>query len=125
MIEDVQMKPDLFAQGTRWEHYNELRELFLEGADILSRVRIKTPFDRLRMGKLINAAEMIEARLNFITDFNKNTAYGSKLRTAIDNEVGPMVRKLKIEKGEADATTQSKKDEEDHNDDSPADYTTK
>lgn len=120
---DIDLKPNLFEQGTRWDHYNELRDLFAEGVDILERIKIKMPADRLKLVKMKYALEMIEARLNFITDYTKGTSYGSKLRTAVDGDIDTLFRKMKLERSENAATTQQNAQDDDN--DSPASYTTK
>ncbi len=37
-MDSVGSKPDLFEQGTRYDHYVELKEVFLLGIDVIDRM---------------------------------------------------------------------------------------
>jgi hypothetical protein len=71
--------------------------------------------------KLEAAVELLNARLNLLSDFLYNTTSGSKLRSVIENDVDTIYRKLKMERLNAEKAKKS----EDDDGESPADYTTK
>jgi hypothetical protein len=124
-MEDESLKPNLLEKGTRWDHYNELRDLFASGVEILSTLKVKTSSDQDKMVKLRHAAEMIEGRLNYITDFTQKTGWSSPIRLVVDGEVDNLYRKMKHEREKANATSDKKQDRTDDDGESPASYTTK
>jgi hypothetical protein len=122
MIEpEEHSKPDLLEMGTRWQHYVELRDLFADGIEIIKRMTIKSSADAVKRVKLEAAVELLNARLNLLSDFLYNTTSGSKLRSVIENDVDTIYRKLKMERLNAEKAKKS----EDDDGESPADYTTK
>lgn len=77
---DATVKLDLFQQGSRYDHYMELKETFATGVQILEnalKVEDNTT-SRQNLVKLTNAVALIEARVNYLTDFNQATSqFGS------------------------------------------------
>jgi len=70
MIEpEEHSKPDLLEMGTRWQHYVELRDLFADGIEIIKRMTIKSSADAVKRVKLEAAVELLNARLNLLSDF--------------------------------------------------------
>ena len=64
-MEDPSLKPNLFEKGTRWDHYNELRDVFASGVEILNQLKVKSLGDRkkqlqlqLALGDMVEAAAM-------------------------------------------------------------------
>jgi hypothetical protein len=113
--------------GTRWEHYSELRELFSIGIEILKNVRIKSSTDQLKRAQLEGAVELIDARINLLSDFHFKTTYGSPLRGVVDGEVDNLFRAMK--RGREDAAKETKPitppDPSNEDGDGPETYTTK
>jgi hypothetical protein len=119
-MSEPSLKPDLFEKGTRWEHYTELRDLFASGVEILKTLKVKSRADQEKQSKLQHAVEMIEGRLNYITDYTQKTSWGSNLRMTVDGDVDDMFRKMKRENTDGKPQDQTNDDGE-----SPASYTTK
>jgi hypothetical protein len=121
MIEhEEHSKPDLLEMGTRWQHYVELRDLFADGIEIIKRMTIKSSADAVKRVKLEAAVELLNARLNLLSDFIYNTTSGSKLRSVIENDVDTIYRRLKMERLNAEKAKPTNDDDE-----SPSSYTTK
>lgn len=119
--EDLTLKLDLMETGTRWAHYSELRELFAYGVEIIKNMHVKSSGDQEKQKKLEGAIELLDARINLLSDFSFNTTYGSKLRAVIETEIDPMYRRMRVENQINDA--KSSKKPEDHDD--PTTYSTK
>lgn len=119
-MSEPSLKPDLFEQGTRWEHYIELRDIFAIGVEVLKNLRVKSSNDQEKQKKLQHAVEMIEGRLNYITDFSSCTAYGSALRRVIDNDVDDLYFQMRQERA-----NEQPKNATDDDSESPANYSTK
>jgi hypothetical protein len=111
-------KLDLMAMGTRYEHYSELRDLFAVGIEIITNMHVKTSGDAIKKTKLEGAVELLEARLNLLSDYIYGSTYGSKLRGVIDGDVDNLFRTMQRERKAHDEDT--KPDGE-----SPADNSTK
>ncbi len=80
MNEDsIGTKPDLRELGTRFIHIMELKEVFLQGIDIIDQMSMKSEGDRRTKAKLEIAVEMINKRLEYLSDFADLTHYGSPL----------------------------------------------
>lgn len=84
---DINLRLDLMERGTRWEHYAELRELFACGIEIIKHMHLKSSGDDIKRLKLEGAVELLDARLNLLSDFTYNTTFGSKLRGVVDGEI--------------------------------------
>src|ERR1017187_7450277 len=69
VIEDNTKRLDLMETGTRWQHYAELRELFACGIEIINRMSLKSCGDAVKLKKLEGAVELLDARLNLLSDF--------------------------------------------------------
>lgn len=84
----AEAKLDLDETGTRFQHYNELRELFDTGLNILNNVIAggkATTTDREMRVKLTNAIFLIDARLLLLGNFDKTTGYSSSIRKQVDS----------------------------------------
>lgn len=85
-------KPNLMEQGTRYDHYVELRECFASGIEVISGLEARgydSEADRLLKPKLVGAVAVINKRLNYLSEFDKKTEWSSELATtlrAIDNQ---------------------------------------
>lgn len=82
----ISAKPDLRATGTRFEHYMELKEVFMEGVEILERRDPKYLSDdeKEKLGKMRNAAELIGKRLEILANFEDKTSWDSELRRELN-----------------------------------------
>src|ERR1039458_2833506 len=72
-IDDPAPKLNLLETGTRWAHYAELRDLFTTGIEIINNMTTKSSGDQLKRVKLEGAVEMLDARINLLSDFLYNT----------------------------------------------------
>ncbi len=80
MNEDsIGSKPDLLGLGTRYAHIMELKEVFMQGVAIIDQMIMKSEGDRRTKAKLEIAVEMINKRLDHLSDFNDKTHDASPL----------------------------------------------
>lgn len=72
---------DLQAVGTRFDHYMELKEIFMLGVDVIDRMRpaYTNDNDRALKVKLQIAVEMINKRLDNLSEFSEKTSDYSEL----------------------------------------------
>ena len=77
---------NLYETGTRFEHYLELRDLFMEGVQMLKDLnpahRIES--DDAKIIRLQNAADAIWQRISYLSDFVTETTHGSDMQREID-----------------------------------------
>ena len=95
---------NLKEMGTRYDHYMELREVFMDGIDVLTRMNQSfiSDADKIVKTKLTHTVEMITRRLDNLSDFADKTAnYGDLARQI--NLVGKHVTPLLTEGGKSDA----------------------
>jgi hypothetical protein len=78
-------KPSLTETGTRFDHYMELKEVFMEGVDVIDRMNptYVSDNDRKLKSKLQSAVDMINRRLEFLSDFSKLTENYGDLAKAV------------------------------------------
>jgi len=82
-MDSVGKRMNLQEIGTRYDHYMELREVFMDGIDVLTRMNqsFVSDADKAVKHKLTNAVEMITRRLDNLSDFADKTAnYGDLAR---------------------------------------------
>jgi len=82
-MDSVGKKLNLQETGTRYDHYMELREVFMDGIDVLTRMNQSfiSEADKAVKIKLTNAVEMITRRLDNLSDFaDKTTTYSDLAR---------------------------------------------
>ncbi len=99
---------NLQEKGTRYDHYMELRELFLDGIDVLTRMNQSfiSEADKVVKTKLQHTVEMITRRIDNLSDFADKTAnYGDLARQI--NLVGKHVTPL-TDGGKTDAIPEPK-----------------
>src|SRR5271165_1991118 len=67
--------------GTRFEHYNELREVFAEGIEILTTTLSahKSASDVIKLAELKAAEKMIVKRLEVLSGYERKTVYSGVL----------------------------------------------
>ena len=85
MMDSVGEKLDLMQQGTRYDHYMELKEVFLLGIDLIEKMQpqYRTPQDMVTRVKLAAAVEVIDKRMAYLSDYNdKIFAVGREVRAA-------------------------------------------
>ena len=77
---------DLMETGTRLEHYNELREVFMVGVEMLKGMHPghKNDADIAQQTRLEIAAEVITARIDILSEFAKGCGYGKYLQLTVD-----------------------------------------
>jgi hypothetical protein len=78
-------KLNLFEMGTRYDHYQELKEIFADGIQVMKATESKyqSEQDKKRIAKLEHAVEMIETRINVLSNFEESMASHSKLWDAV------------------------------------------
>jgi hypothetical protein len=85
MMDSVVARLDLEELGTRFNHYMELKEVFLLGIDVIDRMRPTyiSDADRATRIKLTSAVEMINKRLDYLSDFSdKSISLAREVRAA-------------------------------------------
>lgn len=89
-MESIASKLDLMERGTRFEHYYELKEVFLLGIDVIDRMNPNylTESDELIRTNLKTTVEMIEKRLAYLTDYSTMASGYSDLAREIDRIPG-------------------------------------
>ena len=95
---------NLKEMGTRYDHYMELREVFMDGIDVLTRMNQSfiSDADKIVKTKLTHTVEMITRRLDNLSDFADKTAnYGDLARQI--NLVGKHVTPQLTDGGKSDA----------------------
>lgn len=82
----IASKLDLMERGTRFEHYYELKEVFLLGIDVIDRMNPNylAESDKLMRTNLKTTVEMIEKRLAYLTNYSTMTSDYSDLAREID-----------------------------------------
>ena len=81
MIDSVASRPSLKEVGTRYDHYMELKEIFLLGIDVIDRMSSmhRSDADKRTKVKLENAVEVINKRLDYLSNFVEETDGYNKL----------------------------------------------
>lgn len=71
--------------GTRFQHYSELRELFADGIEILTKClpAHRSPGDDEKLKKLKAAEELIAKRLELLSGFERQTVWNAKLPSTL------------------------------------------
>jgi hypothetical protein len=77
---------DLNEMGTRLDHYNELREVFMIGVEVIKGMNPSylTGSDKATQVRLQNAADSIQRRIDLFAKFPSGSGYGSWLQMTID-----------------------------------------
>ena len=77
---------NLYETGTRFEHYLELQELFLEAVQMLKDLNpaYRTDVDEAKITRLQNAADAVWGRISHLSDYVNETTYGSAMQKEID-----------------------------------------
>lgn len=86
---------DLSEVGTRLEHYNELREVFMLAVEMIKGFHPshRTPADDDQQNKYQNAVDAIQGRIDLLAKFPSGSGYGSSLQMTIDM-IGRNIRQL-------------------------------
>jgi predicted DNA-binding protein len=86
MIDSVGAKLDLQELGTRYDHYMEMKEAFMLGIDVLDRMRpgYVSEADKALKAKLVTTVEVINKRLDYLSDFADKTGTYSALARQIE-----------------------------------------
>jgi hypothetical protein len=85
MMDSVGEKIDLRQVGTRYDHYMELKEVFMLGIEVIDGMspQYVSDGDRRTKAKLEIAVECIDRRLKHLADFdNKIFSVGREVRAA-------------------------------------------
>lgn len=82
----MEAKLNLLDRGTRYDHYMELKEVFLLGIDVIDRMNssYRSTTDIETKKKLTTAVEMIEKRLAYLTNYSTEVSQFSDLAREID-----------------------------------------
>jgi hypothetical protein len=96
IMDSVGSRVPLLEKGTRYDHYMEMKEIFLLGLDVLDRMNpaFVSANDKAMKVKLANAVELITKRIDYLSDFASKTAnYGDLARqvTLIGRHVTPLL----------------------------------
>lgn len=79
-MDSVGGRLNLQEQGTRYNHYMELKEIFMLGLEVISQMNPSyvSDSDRAMEIKLNHAVELIGRRLEYLSDFTDKTSnYGN------------------------------------------------
>ncbi len=99
-VEEGTMEPtfdkklDLNAQGSRYDHYMELKEVFMTALDIIERraPNLQTDGDKKMKAKLEPTIELIDRRIRYLADYDSKI-YG------VNREIEAAHRKLELTGG--------------------------
>jgi len=74
-------------KGTRYQHYYELKEVFLLGIDVIDRMNQShiSEMDIEMKRKLTTAVDMIERRIGYLCNYSTETSDYSDLAREIDH----------------------------------------
>lgn len=104
-MDSVGDKLDLIQQGTRYDHYMELKEVFMLGVDVIDRMlpHLRSESDMKTRVKLEHAVELIDKRLKYLSN------YDDKIH-AVNREIRAVGihRTPQLTEGAADAKPQPK-----------------
>ncbi len=108
MIDSIGSRPNLRELGTRFDHYQELKEVFLLGIDVIDRMQqgLLSESDKLTRVKLTHAVEVINKRLDYLSDFAQETDGYSKLARDINSL--PRPKPMLLSTGVPDEKPQTK-----------------
>jgi hypothetical protein len=83
---DFASKLNLEEVGRRYDHYMELKEVFLLGINVIDRMqpRYVSEADKTTKRELETAVKMIDKRLSYLTDYSTATSNYSDLAREID-----------------------------------------
>jgi hypothetical protein len=84
---DTTVKLDLMEYGTRYDHYQELKEAFDVGIEMLTNaLKLEDNLtSRENLKRLQNASASIEARINYLADWAKLTTLYSNFGRTLDS----------------------------------------
>lgn len=80
------MNDTLMETGTRYEHWNELLDIFRQGVAVVDGMTHAGTSDREVRTKLAGAIEVIEKRLNHAAGLNSNSVPDWLMREAFSGE---------------------------------------
>jgi hypothetical protein len=81
MMDSVGTKRDLQEMGTRYDHYMELKEIFMTGIEVINGMveAHRTPGDTATKKKLEGAVEVIDKQLLYLSDYDKQVVFFADL----------------------------------------------
>jgi len=85
-MDSVASKLNLDEVGRRYDHYMELKEVFLLGIDVIDRMNQNylSEMDKETRKKLVTTVEMIERRIAYLCNYSSNASGYSDLAREID-----------------------------------------
>ena len=85
-MDSIASKLDLMEKGTRYQHYYELKEVFLLGIDVINRMNQNylSDVDKEMRQKLVVTVDMIERRIGYLCNYSMETSSWSDLAREID-----------------------------------------
>jgi hypothetical protein len=104
----VLVKRDLMEMGTRFEHYNELREVFMSGIETINNMRpaYRSAVDEVIKNNLNIAVTMIDKQLAFLSGLSVEEHSGSNLDRQLHSIEMQRQAAKKLLKGANDDDTQ-------------------
>jgi hypothetical protein len=103
-IDEIQKAYPLDGVGTRFQHYNELKELFMDGIEIVKNMQnhLVSDSDRERLKQMEAAVFLIEKRLELLAGYDRKIVYSGTLPTTLrEIETNRLSKKLLL-KGKSD-----------------------
>src|SRR5208282_4100148 len=85
-MDSVAIKLDLMEKGTRYQHYYELKEVFLLGIDVIDRMNQSyvSDTDKKMKADLTTTVGMIEKRLAYLVSYSTEASQYSDFGREID-----------------------------------------
>jgi hypothetical protein len=108
---DLERMYPLDGVGTRFDHYNELREVFAEGIECLISAEKQYPSDanKAKLIELRAAEKMIVKRLEVLSGYERKTVYNAVLPILL-REIDRERAKMKMLKEKEPHETQTTQD---------------
>ena len=85
-MDSIASKLDLMEKGTRYQHYYELKEVFLLGIDVIDRINQSyvSDSDKKMKADLETTVSMIEKRLAYLVNYSTEASQYSDFGREID-----------------------------------------
>jgi hypothetical protein len=95
--------------GTRFDHYSELREVFADGIEIMTNIRVehRSAADVIKLAELKAAEKLIAKRLEVLSGYERKMVYNATLPSTIRQVEIERLRAELLLKGNVDANSGS------------------
>ena len=116
---DLEKLYPLDGLGSRFSHYNELKELFADGIEIMTNMRAehRSASDAVKLAELKAAEKMISKRLEVLSGWERKTVYSGTLPTTIRQIEIDRLRNNLLLKGNVDENSGSSAKDKDSSSD--------